>query len=258
VLCPHCLHAIEILDVNLRPATATCVACGQAFSYADGLQRVMAKPTFEQPETVSLQREKDDLVITMRRSKAIRVNEMGVLTMLLLAIFACYILSMLVEAHAKSGTILIMLATVALCLYFMVAKLVNHFTIRVNRKTMAVYARPLPDFRHFTLDVRQLQRLYVQSERANVEHIAIGTQVVDTAKGITILRCTSAEIEAVDTARGLTSYHLVAKLLTGKRKILLPAFQKGDVAILRFVQQEIERHLGIADIQVVGDAVQGK
>ncbi|HBL15234.1 MAG: hypothetical protein A2X36_03165 [Elusimicrobia bacterium GWA2_69_24] len=225
ISCPYCSVNIAAQDVNIQAAVGKCAGCGAVFDLnelagaaVDGSAR---KPAVSLPEGMSIRQDGSDLLLTR---KWFSIKYLGLL-------FFCvfwdgFLVVWYTIAFTQGGPLLMKLfpmihVAVGVGLtYTAVAGLLNRTFIRVNASELSVTHGPLP-WPGKKVVRGDLDQLFCEEQ---VHHGKNGTTVTYTVSAV---------------VRG------------GKRIPLAAGLDAPDQA--RFVEQEVERFLGIGDRPVTGE-----
>jgi hypothetical protein len=222
ITCPACGNPIPTQDVNVQTSIARCLACGEVFNFTAQVGGgAPGKAPVAMPKSFSLSQEMADLVITRRWFSA---------KYIFLAVFCCLWNGFLVFMGSKmleqSGQLVALtplsihgLVGVIIA-YIAVAGFVNSSTFRINAQVVSVRHGPLPWAGARDVPVSQIDQLY----------------------------CT----EVISRTRNGTSvtYSVIVRTHDEKKIVLVSNLDTVNDA--RYLEQQIEARLGIAD-QAVGE-----
>ncbi len=226
--CPSCHTPLSAKDVRLDLALATCHACGAVHDLSERKASSsvppakMPRPRIKPPRRFQLETSDANTRISWRWWSP---------KYLFMAFFCLAWDGFLVfwygtAFHTKNAPFMMLvfpLLHVAVGVgltYSTLAGLLNRTRLEVSRDLLTIHHGPLPWRGNQTLDGRQLKQLYVE-------------QSVRTLKS-------NAQV----------NYHVMALDQEGHKVKLLSNLEDKDHAL--FLEQELERHLGIEDAPVRG------
>lgn len=223
ITCPRCSREIPATDISLENAIARCTECNVVFACGQGQAEARySKPTCAMPDGFTAVQDGPDFVLERRWKSA---KAWGLL------FFCVFWDGFLVFWYAIAFTVkgplimklfpLIHVAVGAGVSYLTAALFVNRTTIRVGAQQITVRHHPLPWPGEKELPRRELQQLFCKEK-------------VNSGKnGVTY------------------SYDVVALLAGEKRSDLVTGLDEPNQAL--FIEQRIERQLGIIDKPVKGE-----
>jgi hypothetical protein len=223
--CPECGAGILADDVNLENLVAKCASCHEVFGFDDRIERPepASKPTVSMPRGINVREGAGGLIITRRWFT------WAVTFLLVFCVFWDGFLVVWYGIAFSQNAPLIMIIFPVLHVavgvgvtWFTLACLINRTVIRAGYDRLTVRHGPVPWPGRRTLRAHDLSQLYCeQRERRDRDG---------------------------DVRR---RYHLNAITLEGDRIKLLAV---DDLDQARFIEQQIERFLGIEDRPVEGEA----
>ena len=227
--CKNCGAPIPAEHINLDRAIAKCTQCNAVFSFADRFPIASpAKPTIDQPEKIQITRSTNELAIVRKWFGPIffflaffSLFWNGIVwTVALGAIFSGnYFMLVFMSLHLIVGLGI---------LYLTVALLANSTEIRVDRRYLSVKSSPLPFPKNIpfpvpgncTMPVGRIEQIYCKEKFFG---------------------------------RGSASYELYAIDDRNQRQKIIKGIPNAEEAA--FLEQEIERFLGIQDRPVRGEYI---
>lgn len=227
--CKRCGAVIREADVQLELALARCAHCGTLFSLKGAQQPVSVqqavsqarRPLVEMPKGITVQDTEMGLAITYRWFN---------LTTIGLIVFAVFwngfmlfwhTMALMTSAYMMSLFGLLHTAVGIFVGYIALAGIFNTTTITADRETLSIRHGPLPWPGNRQVPVHTLTQIYCQE---NISHTRNGTQY---------------------------SYELAAILQDAGRQKLVGKFNTPLQAL--YIEQELERYLGIQDVPVSGE-----
>ena len=235
--CPNCGKEVPADNINMQQTLAVCPACDTVFNFSGGDVNVMAgqaqpvkpKNKFSQYEVAMPNRfdvQETDKQMTISYSWFSP-------TALFLTFFAIIwngmIFGIFLPAMDGFGSLgfpfaffpLIFAGVGLFLIYLNVGQYINRTYIITDARQMRIFSRPLPTFNNQTINHDDIQQLFVQQY---VNHGKNGTTV---------------------------TYGVVAIIQGGHRQKLISQLEKPEQAL--YIEQELEKYLGIADAPVRGE-----
>ncbi|MBI5624469.1 MAG: hypothetical protein HY924_11885 [Elusimicrobia bacterium] len=231
--CPRCGQEVAAEDINIQSAVAKCGRCAEVFGFADQVagardaSDIPAKSPVDMPKGVSVER--DAVSMTIVRSWFHPVLFFLILFCVAWDSFLVFWYTAALGGRGPSGggRLIMMIfpvghVAVGLGLtYYVLCGFLNKTRIRVSRSELTVRHAPLPWRGEKTLSSHEVDQLFCE------EKVTRGKNGPST------------------------SYHVGAVMRDGKRLDLLAGLQSSEQA--RFIEQEVERCLGIKDRPVSGE-----
>lgn len=226
ITCPHCGSGIAPGDINVQATIAKCAYCGEVFSFVKQVggtvDALPSKAPVEMPKGISISNQLDDTVITRTWFSWQYIG---------LLIFCIFWDGLLVfwysigfHAHAPLIMFVFPLLHVAagvFLTYTMLAGFFNHTEFRINNRWITVRHFPLPWPGNKTMPVENVEQLF-------------------------------CEEKVVRGRNGTSHTYSVMVIMNGaERLVLVSGLEQPNHA--RFIEQEIESRLGIADRLVAGE-----
>lgn len=227
LFCKSCGEAIRSDDINLDRAIAKCDACHSVFSFADQFPDAQPARAFSKPTDMELPK---GLQVDNWGGELRIVRSWFSWAILFLVFFCVFWDGFLVVWYAiaiHEQQIIMMLfpllhVAVGVGLtYFCIASFVNKTWITVSMGQLTVRHGPLPWPGNRSLFTHDIEQLYV------TEHIHRGKNSTST------------------------TYRVNVKKKDGDKVKLASGLQDADQAL--YIEQEIEKHLNIADRPVPGE-----
>ena len=217
--CPKCAFNIVAAEINEHAAVAKCNRCGEVFKFVVA-SLTPPKPRIHVPKGIAVRCEGGDLLIIRRWFQPLWLLFLfSGLFFILVGILAIPRIFPNLNMVERYGIFLPFLPAIVL-FYFGFCKLINHTEIRVNSQWVTIRHVPIPFTRSKRVDTKRFNQLYCVKE----DDPSLGA-LVTFAVGIV--------------------------LKGGNRQWLLSGISTKEQAM--FIEQEIEKHLGIANRAVEGE-----
>jgi hypothetical protein len=219
--CKNCGSALSPEDISPQLAAARCGHCNALFAIPQAGPQVIARPDVPLPKGFLLERGMDSVTITRRW--------FGPLAFILL-FFALFWNGFMIVWHAIAlGTGMWVMSAFGLIhtgiglflVYYVLALFLNSTVIRATPFELVVSTGPLPWKGNKRIAADQVEQLFCKER---ISHGKNGSSA---------------------------NYRIEAVLRGNVRETLVTGFSDPDQAL--FVEQEIERHLKIADVPVAGE-----
>jgi len=223
VTCPSCKREIPPEDINIQSAIAKCSACGEFFMLGNNQQGVAApagKPQVAMPKNITVFRDMNALIIKRHWFS------WTVIPLTLFAVawdsFLILFYSAAIAGHAPLTFMLfplIHLSVGVFITYTVLTGYLNSTEVRITGGSISVLHGPLPWPGNKVLTTENIQQVYcIQSNFTNNRSV---------------------------------TYDLCALYKCGTREKLISGIDQPEQA--RFIEQQIEAVLGIADAPVAGE-----
>jgi hypothetical protein len=229
--CPRCGREIPAPDIDIHAAMAKCGHCGEVFGFAGlvpesrDVSGGAVKPPVGMPKGVAVER--DAVSMTIVRSWFHPALVFLVFFCVAWDSFLVFWYAVAARAEmpgpARLLAVVFPAAHVAVGLgltYYVLCGFLNKTRIRASRSELDVSHGPLPWYGARTVPAREVDQLFCREKGRGKE--------------------------------GQAAYIVSAVLRDGKRIDLVSDLQSREQA--RYIEQEVERYLGIADRPVSGEA----
>jgi hypothetical protein len=219
--CRNCGAALAATDISPQLGAARCGHCRSLFALPAAAPAAIPRPQAPLPPALSVRTEADTLVITRRWRSA------AAWFLLFFAVFwngfmvVWHGISLASGAWFMSAFGLIHTAVGLFLIYYVAALFVNSTVIRASRGGLSVKTGPLPWKGDCTLDASSATQFFC-------------TEKIHRGKN-----------------GSSTSYTVEVVLPGNQRRSLATGLPDPDQAI--FIEQQLERHLGITDVPVAGE-----
>jgi hypothetical protein len=220
--CANCGSQLLPEDVSPQLAAARCRHCNALFAIpAAAGAAAIGRPEVTLPSRFRIERDMESLRITRKWFSPVAF---------FLLFFAVFWNGFMIVWHAIAlGTGMWVMSAFGLIhtgigiglIYVVLAKFLNTTVITANKFELSVISGPLPWRGNKRIEAGQVRQLYCKEK---VSHGKNGASV---------------------------SYSVEAVMNDNTRQTLAAGFENSDQAL--FVEQQIERHLGIADVPVAGE-----
>jgi len=236
IFCPTCDAKVPAEEVNLERLVARCLACDEVFSFAEqlGISReeaagIQPRGPVPKPERLKVEDLGNELIISYRWFTV------ATLALLFFCIFwdgfmiVWYTIALTQQIWLMAAFGLLHLAVGVGLTYFVIGSFLNSTIVRASKDELSVTSGPVPFGGNRTLAATEVDQLYC-TETLNVPR----------SNGY-----------GMQNRRSAIQYALVAVLKDGSEVKLIGDFQTPIEAL--FVEQALERHLGILDRPVGGE-----
>lgn len=225
IACDSCGNPVSVADINMELGVAKCVPCDSLFPIAT--QVAMAQkpaPLLTAPRSIRV----EDAGYEMRLSRkwftplAFFLIFFSLFWNTIVSIFVGVVVNSFVQGKPEFLLAVFMLPFVAIgasVAYVSIAMLINKTVIVVNGTQLHSSHGPLKFGRAVSLDVPDIEQIYVTKETGNNGH---------------------------------ESYKLFARVSNDEDREISAYMH--DYKAARFIEQEIERFLGLPDLPVAGEA----
>lgn len=215
ISCPACSSPIKATALNINDKIGKCSSCDSVFSFEQEVQQLQtlapAKKEVARPAGIDLYHFHDDLDITIQQPLNAVEVVLAVFSVVFLLLFC---LIYFVKGEAFLG-IPISLA-VGIYPFFQLANRHKHFIyLDINDRFLNIKWRPKKFHHDISVSTQELRQLYVKFNTTTNQASLFG--ILDTTEG-------QKHVKLLPDINGLTK--------------------------ARFLEQEIERHLGITDEEV--------
>lgn len=220
--CPQCQAPIPASDVNVASMAAKCAACDSVFSFADDVAAPSHKPVepVQLPSRFTIDERGSELIITRRWFSSVIV----------FFIFFClfwdgFLVVWYIIAFTGQSPLIMKifpighLAVGVGLTWFTIAGVFNRTTIAVNYDRLSIRHRPIPWFGNREIPANHIEQLFV-----------------DTGF----------------TQNNRQTYRVRARTNRSKTIKLIGGLKNREEAL--FIEQQVEKFLGIDDQRVAGEA----
>lgn len=234
ITCPTCHRQIPAPDINIQQGIARCGDCQEMFSFLRdvatpvpagnvAVAAVEKREVAQTPPGLTVTHVMNDLVITRRWFTKMAFG------LLVFCVIWDGMMVLFITLGLRDGNfpwpILLHLAAGIFITYWMLTSFVNSTEISVNDQTLTVRHFPLPWPGNMSIPVATIDQLY----------------------------CTHATTQRNSS----NSQYFAVNLLQKDGKAVVLATNIEQPAQARYIEQEIERRLGIVDRPIVGEAYTG-
>jgi len=215
--CPSCSESIMAEDINIQDKICKCGHCHVVFSIehsTDALKSNPIKEEIQRPEGVDLIYFKDDLEISVKQPQMI-LDIILISLVPFISIFA-FLLYFLKGEEMGMPIGLISMAISSAVIFRMLRNKRNKIYLLLTEKELAVEWRPNNLIKDKHYNIEDIDQIYVKN----------------TPEGIALYM-------VVNTVNGQSHQKLIARM--------------DDISKARYIEQEMERYMGITDKRVMGE-----
>ena len=219
--CKHCETHIPARNINIHKAIANCPECDHVFSFEEDLDIARRKPEVVMPKNIESLELRSEINLYRRwwSSKFFGIGFFALFWNGFMIVW--YTMALAMEAYPMMlfGTIHALVGIGMI--YWVAAGIFNTTEVRATKNRLYIKHRPVPWVGNRELDVSQIDQLYTKMK-------------VTQNKGSTSY-----------------SYEVHAVLKGGKQLKLISGLDSSEEAL--YIEQELERFLGIKDRPVSGE-----
>ncbi|GLR15635.1 BRcat domain-containing protein [Portibacter lacus] len=227
VYCPSCSEPVPAENLNIHSYAAKCSACNSIFSFREDVDEVLVHDKISQeiikPEGVELNYFGEHLDITLNEQPWGNLESAIVAFFPLLLMITSLIFIKMVDSTGFSKTILLAIlitATIAYISYFFIRKK-HKIYIHIDKENLYIERRPRKFIKDEIYSIEEIDQVYIKSvPSASATSVAQIFMIVNGPKG---------------------------------QKHVKLVKQVNSLAKAKYLEQEIERHLGIKDRKVIGE-----
>lgn len=228
IFCPVCAREIRAEDIDLAGSLAKCVSCNNVFSCEAQLPAVssegLKKSSVEKPKNFTLEWPGNGLVIVRKWFSWLTTVPLAIFCLVWNGFMVMWFSIAFLQKQYMMAVFGTLHGAVGVGLiYAVLANILNKTSIRISYDSLVVTIGPLPSFGQKNIARRDVRQLFVR-------------EVVHPSKNGTSL-----------------SYSVEVITVVGKTICLVSGLPKREEA--QFVEQEVEKYLGITDERVRGEAL---
>ena len=229
ITCPSCATDVSAANLNIQTNIAKCTSCNGIFSFSNHVEKLSLQNKISQeilqPEGVEINRFRDELDIAIEQPvSALEIIALTLLPFVLFAITSVFVKSVAPTVVAKLGLLIVWISSIIGVIVYSFIRKRHNINVHIDDQNLFIERRPRKFISDKVYAIQDVDQIYTKS----VSSSATGK------KGFGVFMIFNSN-------KGQKHIELL-KFVSNRSKA-------------KYIEQEIENHLGIPDRRVPDEVV---